>query len=227
MRSSVAAWDLSLLILGASLAACEPVEGGGALLDPHQDGVKSRVALGEEPTPEEPLPTLAPHAQDAALGAAMTAAVETTAPADALLPTPPESDADAVAALEALPDATPTQETPGVETWGSASVTPTPSPAPPVPPAASAAPCGLHDLAAVPLADLSLIQVWPEGTSMRATLASRAGQTFVVERGSIVGPSGAKVVRVVPGEVALAEVQFDLQGQPVIVSQTIRPPLPR
>lgn len=206
-----------------ALAACEATGGESSLLSAHEGGVHGQAGLEGAPAPEaaaeEPLPAVPPPNSEPTPEAPS---------AEPPMPSPPESDADALAVLEQLPEATPAPQgepTPGVESWTGSSPSPTPSSAPlPL----AAAPCsGAADLASISLSDLSLVQTWPEGATLRAALQSKDGRAFVVERGSVIGPTGAKVVRVVPGEVALAEVQFDIQGNAVLVQQAIRPPLPR
>ncbi len=103
---------------------------------------------------------------------------------------------------------------------------------PPVPPVASLTgdvlpPCDPHDLGVVALRDLSLKQTFGDGESARAVLRTAGGQEYVVARGSVVGPDGARVVRVSPGELILAEIQFDMAGQPVMVQKALRMELPR
>ncbi len=88
-------------------------------------------------------------------------------------------------------------------------------------------PCDPNDLAAVALRDLSLKQTFGDGESARAVLTSAGGSEYVVGKGSVVGPDGARVVRVSPGELILAEIQFDMGGSPVMVQKALRMELPR
>lgn len=98
---------------------------------------------------------------------------------------------------------------------------------PPTLTAESLPPCDPNDLAAMPLRDLSLKQTFGEGETARAVLASTGGSEFVVAKGSVVGPDGARVVRVSPGELILAEIQFDMTGAPVMVQKALRMDIPR
>ncbi len=91
----------------------------------------------------------------------------------------------------------------------------------------SVPPCDPNDLAATPLRELSLKQTFGTGDEARAMLRSTGGDEFVVQKGSVVGPDGARVVRVAPGEVLLAVIHFDMSGQPVLVQRSLRMDSPR
>lgn len=87
-------------------------------------------------------------------------------------------------------------------------------------------PCDPYDLTSVALRDLSLAQTFGEGETARALLRSSGGKEYVVRRGSVVGPDGARVVKVTPGELILAEIQFDMSGAPVMVRKALRMSVP-
>jgi hypothetical protein len=120
---------------------------------------------------------------------------------------PPPSDQPAVAALSDLAGRVPD----------------------PLPPPDETRPCapGEESLLTVEVADLSLVQTWPDSPDGQALLRSRGGAQYVVQRGTVVGPTGARVVGVTPGEVVLAEIQFSLSGEPVMVQQLLRLRPPR
>jgi len=88
-------------------------------------------------------------------------------------------------------------------------------------------PCDPNDLAAVALRELTLKQTFGEGEGARAVLVSRGGSEYTVAKGSVVGPEGARVVLVSPGELILAEIQFDMGGSPVMVQKALRMEPPR
>lgn len=88
-------------------------------------------------------------------------------------------------------------------------------------------PCEPDGLTTVAIGDLTLHQTFGEGESARALLRGDGGAEYVVGKGSVVGPEGARVVRVSPGEVVLAEIQFDMSGSPVLVQKALRMELPR
>ncbi len=233
--------SLTLVLL---FSACSKLEdAGGSLTAPHQDGLRSQSALEggqrtqappvapvESMTPEEPLPPPAPTPTSALVDMSAVGASLGAAELDAVLPPPPSSDREALTVIESLPP-------PPLRVGGfAAPVDPMAAPeahsapAPPTPTILAATPCepgGDPGVLAVSLSDLSLVQTWMEGQSFRAMVADKTGRTFVIDRGSVVGTSGAKVVRIVPGEVTLAEVQFDLAMNPVLVQQSLRPALLR
>ncbi len=127
-------------------------------------------------------------------------------------------DSDPLAAIE---------PTVGVEAEAPAAELPSGDELPPTLTAESLPPCDPNDLAAMPLRDLSLKQTFGEGETARAVLVSTGGSEFVVAKGSVVGPDGARVVRVSPGELILAEIQFDMSGAPVLVQKALRMDIPR
>lgn len=151
---------------------------------------------------------------------------------EALQPTEPiaalDPSSDAVAAVP-LPGADPlaepaaepeVEQVPPADAGATGVLPPTWTPG-------SVPPCDPNDLAATPLRDLVLKQTFGDGSDAKGLLRSSKGDEFVVQKGSVVGPDGARVVRIAPGEVLLAVIQFDMAGNPVLVQESLRMDQPR
>ncbi|MCO4772789.1 MAG: hypothetical protein KDA24_22345 [Deltaproteobacteria bacterium] len=179
---------------------------------------EARVAAEPSPEPTAVIDPLAP-ADDGAAEAQPGEAPESdpsvadvVAAADPFAPEPAAASEDAGFPTDASDEAAvaePTPELPALTTND------------------SLPPCDPNELAAVVFRDLTLKQTFGEGETARAVLVARSGAEFVVAKGAIVGPDGARVVRVSPGELILAEIQFDMSGAPVMVQKTLRMDVPR
>ena len=189
----------ALLAEEASLAAEQP-----AVEEPVVEEPVVEEPAAEEPAVEEPAAEAASEPV-----AALEPAVEE--------PAVEEPAAEVEPAVEA---AEPAEAVPAAEESATGVLPPTWMPG-------SVPPCDPNDLAATPLRELSLKQTFGTGDEARAMLRSTGGDEFVVQKGSVVGPDGARVVRVAPGEVLLAVIQFDMSGQPVLVQQSLRMDSPR
>lgn len=169
---------------------------------------------------------LAPETEDGAPAPAVQPSARPDAPAGAPVGSVPAVDgSEAMAAAHPAP---PDVAVPAFEGDAALATENTdPASIPAVASNGSLPPCDPNDLAAVALRDLTLKQTFGEGESARAVLTSSGGSEYVVGKGSVVGPAGARVVRVSPGELILAEIQFDMGGAPVMVQKALRMDLPR
>lgn len=178
---------------------------------------ENRLAASEVLAPETeggaPAPAVQPPARPGAPTGAPVGSVPAVDSSEAMAAAHPAPPGVAVPAFAG-------DAAPATENTDSASI-------PAVASNGSLPPCDPNDLAAVALRDLTLKQTFGEGESARAVLTSSGGSEYVVGKGSVVGPAGARVVRVSPGEVILAEIQFDMGGAPVMVQKALRMDLPR
>lgn len=217
-----------------------------AALIAEEEAINSATSLGT--AGETPEPTPAPRAlagakeptpepETEALGKVDAAPVEgagpmpgsekkATAPKPGVAPKAGAAKTDAATAGGAKADASTTEPAPkGAEAGDEAVAAVEPPPLTPGPDALD--PCEPDGLTTVAIGALTLHQTFGEGESARALLRGDGGAEYVVGKGSVVGPEGARVVRVSPGEVVLAEIQFDMSGSPVLVQKALRMELPR
>ena len=203
-----------------------------AALIAEEEAINSATSLGTagetpEPTPAPRAlagaPEATPEPETEALGKVDAAPVEGAEP----MPGSEKAAGDGTAGdvtsdeVETAPEPAPE----GEEATDEAVAAVEPPPLTPGPDAMD--PCEPDGLTTVAIGDLTLHQTFGEGESARALLRGDGGAEYVVGKGSVVGPEGARVVRVSPGEVVLAEIQFDMSGSPVLVQKALRMELPR
>lgn len=201
-----------------------------AALIAEEEAINSATSLGTagetpEPTPAPRAlagaPEQTPEPETEALGKVDAAPIEGAEP----MPGSEEPAAAPTTGVAPKADANAEPAPEGEEPAAEAVAAVEPPPLTPGPDAMD--PCEPDGLTTVAIGDLTLHQTFGEGESARALLRGDGGAEYVVGKGSVVGPEGARVVRVSPGEVVLAEIQFDMSGGPVLVQKALRMELPR